>query len=93
MGVNHQKLSLKSGEGGVGDNWSPTLFDFLSHVPKGSHWGLSVLQEEAKCRLGSSEEAKALGGWGVTFPNERAGRGSAAQVSPNSFPSQAALIY
>lgn len=34
LGVNHQKLSLKRGVGGVGDNCFPMLFDFVSHVPK-----------------------------------------------------------
>lgn len=48
----------------------------LCHTsPKGSHQGLPVLQEEAKCWQGGLEEAKALGGWDVTLPNEQAGRG------------------
>lgn len=38
--------------------------------PNGSHRGLSILQEEAKCCQGSSEEANVLGGWDVTFPSE-----------------------
>lgn len=75
LGVNHQKLSLKRGW----VEWETIVFLcclILCHTsPNGSHWGLSMLQEEAKCWQGSSEEAKVLGGWDVTFPNERAGRG------------------
>lgn len=32
--ANHQKLSLRSGEGDVGGNCFSMLFDFVSHVPK-----------------------------------------------------------